>query len=152
MADIAPAADLGGIEILTLDDAPGAQSAPAPDIAEMPDDDAAQALPRSARLQPDGSVMLTFRFPVTLRYRAPGVEAVKEQEFHDLHFRRLTGKDMRAMQAAEAEDRMVVAIARSTGVKPSLMELLYDRMDATDATAALEVLSFFIGSGQKTGH
>jgi hypothetical protein len=145
MADIAPAS-FPGVEIIDLDD----KSAPADDIETL-DVAGDDGLPKHARRQPDGSVILPLLYPVTLRYRTPGATTPTEEHHAELHFRRLTGADMRAVASAPAEDRAVVVIARSAQVKPALMHRLYDRMDAADANAASAVVGFFLGSGRTTG-
>jgi hypothetical protein len=139
-----PAAE---VEIADLDEAAAAPADAVPVLAE----DDADALPDAAALQPDGSVVLTLHRPVTLRYRAPGAQAVQEDTRETLHFRRLTGADMRAITQAAAGDRAVLAIGRSAGIRPALMNLLFDRMDGADVAAAGDVVGFFLGSGRKTG-
>ncbi|MEE9926456.1 MAG: hypothetical protein PBV01_24400 [Brucella anthropi] len=45
----------------------------------------------------------------------------------------------------------VVAFSRSTRISQAIMNVLYDRLDAADITAAAQVLSSFLASGRKTG-
>ena len=137
------------VEIAELDEALG--SPPLIDAVPVLAEDGAETLPENAALQPDGSVILTLRAPVVLRYRAPGAQSVQEETHEVLHFRRLTGADMRAITQAAAGDRAVLAIGRSAGIRPALMNLLFDRMDGSDVSAAGDVVGFFLGSGRKTG-
>jgi hypothetical protein len=146
MADI----EHGGVEVFALAD----DATPATDAIETIDADAsdgAESLPRQAQRQADGSIVLPLAWPVTLRYLTPGSQTPKEDYFGELHFRRLTGADMRKISSAQPDDRVAVLLACSTGIKIGLMQRLYDRMDATDVTAAINVAGFFTGTGQRTG-
>jgi len=146
MADIAPAG-FPPVEIIPADDLVIGAAAEEIDTLDAEGED---TLPKHARRQADGSVILPLLYPVTLRYRAPGAASVTEEHHTELHFHRLTGADMRQIAAAPAEDRSVVAIARSAQVRPALMHRLFDRMDAADVTAAGDVVAHFLGSGRRT--
>ena len=125
--------------------------APASSRADAPDEgDSAPGLPAHARLLADGTVRLPLRFPAVLRTRN-AERQVREERFEALTLRRLTGADMRAISAAEAEDRRAVAIGRSAQIPPGAAQRLFDAMDAADIRDAAEVLSFFLTNGVASG-
>jgi len=109
-------------------------------------------LPKRAVRMSDGSIKLAFRDPVKLIYRTSADAPDKVDVYTELHFHRLKGPDMRAIQAASRESQSTVAIARSARMREGLMNLLLDSpsMDAEDITAAGEVVALFLGSGRKT--
>lgn len=143
MADIAPSA------LVDLD-AAEAGNAPAGGAADLVDLDIVEgdALPPQARRQDDGSVLFTLKHPVTIRYRKAGVE--RSEEVSVLTMRRLSGKDMRGVTQAGA-GAAIAAAAASAGWTGPKFDILFDLMDADDATAALEVAAHFISSGRRTG-
>ena len=114
-------------------------------------DEGAEPLPRGAEVQADGSVVLTLREPVVLRYRNGATGDVKEESYETLHFHRLTGADMRAIAAADRANAAVVAIARSARVREGLMQRIFDRLDGADVTAAGDLVARFLGTGRTTG-
>ena len=115
------------------------------------EEDAAPELPKRAALQPDGSVMLTFRFPRMVKRSAGNGAAVREETFEQLHMHRLNGADMRAISTAVEGSRAVVAIAKSSRLHEAVIKVLYDKLDAADANAASEVVGYFLDTGRKTG-
>lgn len=147
MADIAPA----GMEI-EVDLIPGANG-PEEAVPVLADDAGADAggLPPNARALADGSVELRLLYARTLTYRTGQDGPVRSEQYETLTFRRLTGADLRAMQAADADSRGIVAIARSTGIREAVMRRLFDAMDAADAQAAGEVVAGFLTTGRRTG-
>jgi hypothetical protein len=153
MADITPA---GGVTILPPEDEalPVLDAAGAPAAAEdvpvlLPD--GAPALPRGAVLNADRTVTYTLIEPVTLRYRtSPGAPPTEELRT-SFTFRRLRGADMRSVAEAAEGDRALTLLALATGTPLARMTLIYDRMDAEDATAMGEIAGFLLGTGRKTG-
>ena len=154
MADIAPAA---GITIVPdADDMlPVLDAAPAP----APQDGfpilgapaTAAGLPPGAVLNADRSVTLTLAEPVTLRYRSSATAAPTEEQFGAFTLRRLKGADMRRVTEAQEGDRALMLLAIATDTTYAKMLLIYDRMDAADATALGEVAGFLLGTGRRTG-
>lgn len=130
--------------------AAGAATAPAEDVLVL-GDEGPDGLPAHAQRQADGTIILPLRHPVTLRYRRPNSDAVREEGVEQLHFHRLTGADMRAISAASQEAMAAVAIARSVRIAEGKFNAIYDRMDAADVTAASLVIGHFLGGGRKTG-
>lgn len=106
-------------------------------------------LPAHAVRQPDGSVLLPLRHPVTMRWRSQA--GTREEVFSELRMRRLTGADMRAIQSTSEDAAPIVAIGKSAGIELGRMAPLYDRMDGADVSAASQVVGYFLGSGRKTG-
>lgn len=130
----------------------GPDLAEAADVVVVSDQDGDEPkLPKHARVQEDGTVLLPLHFPQTLKTtpRAGGV--VREDLFEELHLHRLTGADMRAISATAEGKRGVVALARSARVREGIMTVLYDKLDGADAVAAGEVVGFFLNSGRTTG-
>ena len=106
-------------------------------------------LPPSATLNHDGSVTVVLDYPKTLKYRAPGSDIVaREEAFSSLTLRRLTGLDVRKMIGAKNPVEMALSIA--SGLGPAKLNLLKTVMDATDETAANEVVGELLG-GMKQG-
>ena len=141
MADIAPK-DLPDL------DAAEAGINPSSDLVDLDAAEAGDKLPPQAKVQDDGSVLFTLRHPVTIRYRKGGSE--REETIETLHMRRLNGKDMRvATQAGGAAS--IAAAAASAGWIGAKFDLLFDRMDADDAVAVLEVAAHFMTSGRRIG-
>jgi hypothetical protein len=140
--------------VIDLDE-PGTPAAPdtvGAGVVQIADDgEDPDALPPQALPQPDGSVILPLRFPVTMQFRRRSSAEVRTETTTELHFRRLRGEDLRAMMAASNETKAVVAIARSTRISEAMMKPLYDRMDGADAAAASQVVMHFLGNGRPTG-
>jgi hypothetical protein len=151
MADIAPAE--GVVVEIDEDGAPApAPVAADPDVVELPEnDDDLKGLPKHAIVQQDGSVRLPLNTPVTLRFRKGSTGETREERLDDLHLRRLTGADMRAISAASKDAQAAVAIARSARIAEGKFGAIYDRMDAADIGAAARVLDHFFSPGPKTG-
>jgi hypothetical protein len=151
MADIYGAQDPAAApaeDIVDLGAAP--DPAPAdPDVVELREDGEEEGLPPQAVEQPDGSIRLPLKYPVTLKFKTGST--IREERFDALVFHRLNGADMRVIKAAKPEGILAVAMARSTRVHEGKMNAVYDRMDAFDTTAADLVIGHFLGAGQKTG-
>lgn len=148
MADIQPAADALVVDL--TDHAPEAAESQTDDVAVIGDDDP-EGLPPHAKAQEGGTILLPLRHPVTLRYRTPKSERVREEQIAELVFHRLTGADMRAITAVSQDAMAPVSIARSCRIPEAKFHPIYDRMDAEDVTYASRVVAHFLGSGRKTG-
>jgi hypothetical protein len=126
----------------------------APAAAALPtlnENGPADDLPPGAVRQDDGSVLYTLHHPCTIKFRRQSDGATREEALTELRLHRLTGADMRAITAVKPEQMTVVAIARSARINEAKMALFFDVMDASDATAAGEVVSSFLGTGRRTG-
>jgi hypothetical protein len=146
MADIPPQA---GVTIVDLDAAEaGAAPAVDPNLVDLDAAEGGDALPPQAKRQADGTILFTLRSPVSIRYRKGGTE--RSEEVTSLVMRRLSGKDMRAVTQAGGS-AAIAAAAASAGWSGPKFDLLFDAMDADDATAALEVAAHFISSGRRIG-
>ncbi|MBW6402084.1 hypothetical protein KPL78_29830 [Roseomonas sp. HJA6] len=129
-------------------DAGDAGVTPGSDLVDLDAAEEEGKLPPQAKLQEDGSILFTLRHPVTIRYRKGGSE--RSETIETLHMRRLQGKDMRrATQAGGAAT--IAAAAASAGWEGPKFDILFDRMDADDAMAVLEVAAHFISSGRRIG-
>lgn len=132
-------------DIPTIDEPVVADNVPVVDEAE------GAALPKNATLQDDGSVLVTFKRPVTLRFRSTQSGDVREEAVAQLLLHRLTGADMNAISAASAEARASMSFARSARMPPAKMKLLYEKMDGADVMAIAAVIGFFLDNGATTG-
>ena len=127
----------------------GSVAGPAdPEEVLLREDDAEDRLPAHAVSNEDGTVTLPLLFPRSVKWRTSG--ATREEVYDHLVFHRLTGADLRAVNAVTGEKMAVVAIARSTRISEMKMGPLYDRLDGADATAAMQVVTSFLGTGRKT--
>lgn len=106
-------------------------------------------LPKRAIENADGTVTLPLLYPRKLQTKKDG--KIREREFKELTFYRLTGADQRAIAAASEEIMSVVAFAQSTKLNQAIMNALFDRMDAADIADGGRVLNHFLTSGQRTG-
>ncbi|MFD1792075.1 hypothetical protein ACFSE0_10545 [Ochrobactrum teleogrylli] len=119
----------------------------AADVIE--DIDPNDRLPDRAIQNDNGSVTLPLLYPQKLTIKKDS--KVREETYSELTFHRLNGADQRAIAATSEESTNVVAFSRSTKISQAIMNVLYDKLDAADITAAAQVLSSFLGSGRKTG-
>lgn len=141
---------------IDLDEDAAETGAPAAGAAESRDDDIIDEdlhphdrLPDNARMNADGSVTLALNFPVTLKTRKNG--KVKEREFRELTFHRLTGKDQKEIAEADERNLYPVSFACSTRTNKAVMNALYDRMVDIDIGNSGKVLNHFFASGRRTG-
>lgn len=149
MADIAPRDEI--LVDLTEDAGAAVTAAAGPDVVVVAEDGDEAPLPKRAVLQDDGSIVLPLIYPVTLRFKRPSSDQVREESFDQLHFRRMTGADMRAIAAATAGAGSMVTLARSARIPEAKFSPIFDRMDAADIDDAFAVVSRFLGTGRKTG-
>jgi len=140
-------ADIASDGLVDLD-AAETGTAPASDLVDLDAAEAGEQLPPQAKRQADGSVLFTLRHPVEIQYRKGGAE--RTETIETLTMRRLSGKDMRQVTQAGA-NAAIAAAAISAGWQSLKFDLLFDRMDADDATAVLEVAAGFISSGRRIG-
>lgn len=133
------------VEIAADEPAPAAD----PAVLVIGEEDAA-ALPATARQRDDGTVEFMPRHPVTLRYRRPGSEEVREERYERFVLRRLSGRDMRQVTAAP-KDAVILAAALSAGIPKAKFDPIFDQMDGEDVTDMLEVVSGFLAPGRRTG-
>lgn len=155
MADIGPAERI----IVNLgEDEPAPALAPgaldAAGVVVVPEDgeDAAAALPKRAVKQEDGRIRLPLLYPVTLRYKRPSSEEVREERVDALVFGRMNGADMRAIAAAAKGDQgQMVTLARSARISEGKFRPIFDMMDAADLDDAFSVVATFLGTGRQTG-
>ena len=151
MADIEPA----GPSVVTID-LDGAAPAPAepvdPDVVVVAPaaEDEEDALPKTAALQPDGSVILTLAYPVVMRWKPSNSDQVREERRDTLRFYRLTGADMRVLMNAGKGNAVPTGLARSCRMAVGVFNALYDRMDGADSQAAAQVLNYFLSAGVPT--
>lgn len=127
-------------------DLPAAAAPADPDVVELDEGDD-EGLPDHAIEQPDGTIRLPLKRPVTLKFKSAG--SIREERFEELVFHRLTGADMRVIKGAKPEHMTPVAMARSTRIHEGKMNAVYDRMDAIDTTSADLVVMHFLGGGLK---
>lgn len=128
----------GGADTVDLD--------PAPVVDE--DADLGEALPKRAVANPDGTITLPLRHPVTLRVRSSqGGE--RTEEYKALTFNRLVGADLRAITSAAPASQPVVLLARSARIREAVMNVLFDKMDGADIADATGVVTHFFDGGQK---
>ncbi len=106
-------------------------------------------LPDIAVRNANGTVTLPLLYPVTIRSQKDG--KIREKEYAELTFHRLTGKDQRAIATASDETQGMVSFSQSTKINQAVMNALWDKMDLGDIANGGKVLNHFLNSGQKTG-
>lgn len=114
------------------------------------DADDISALPKGVSELDDGSVMVDFDHPVTLRLKSQS-RGVREEIVNKLRLHRLTGSHLSEISNAAERSREVTAFALSARMNKAKMKGLFDRMDAADIARCGQVLEYFLGSGRKTG-
>ncbi len=120
------------------------------DVVVVPVESGDTGLPANATLQEDGSVVLTLRYPITMRWRREGTDQVREERRASLQMYRLNGAAMRAIMSAGQGHTVTVGIAKSCRMAQALFDRLFDMMDGADAQAAAQVLNFFLSNGTPT--
>ena len=118
--------------------------------AVIVEDDDQAALPKRARWLEDGSITLQLRFPVVMKLKSSATGQTREERTGELVFKRLTGAQLLEAQSSSGQF-MRILLARSTGMTEAKARGLLDRMDASDALAAMQVVGIFTGSGPTTG-
>ncbi|HWJ72410.1 MAG TPA: phage tail assembly protein [Kaistia sp.] len=114
------------------------------------DADLGDGIPARARRNGNGSITLPLRYPVTLTIKS-ATNGTRDETYAELTFHRLTGADLRAMDAASAQSKQVVFLARSTRIREAVMNVLFDKMDGGDLLDAGNVVGSFFPSGPKAG-
>ena len=130
----------------TAADEPIAVDGAADDDVIDEDLDPLDKLPKSAVVNDDGSVTITLQKPVTLKLKKSG--KIREKAYKHLTLHRMTGADIRAINAVTEEHRVVVSMARSTRIGQAIMNGLFDRMIDYDIMQAGQVLNHFLASGR----
>lgn len=120
------------------------------DVIVLDDSASDVALPAGAEKLPNGLIVLKLKFPVAVRTRATTSAEVVSEKFTQLTFRRMKGPDMRKVMAAKGR-MSIVAITRSANLTPARAALLYDRMDASDISAASEIVAIIGGFNEEDG-
>lgn len=106
----------------------------------------AAGLPQRAILNRDGTVQLALAYPLAVQ-----VGDKPKQTYEHFDFKRLKGKDMRALAACDPADTIPQAVMRSTGLPLGRVTLLLDEADAADLNAIAKVISFLSGVGARPG-
>jgi len=114
------------------------------------DGDAGPGLPAEAKVNEDGSVTLTLKYPKQLTIRS-GTGKVREETYVSLTFHRMTGADMNAIQATSSASATWLAFARLTRTKEAIMRHLFEIMDGYDIANGAAIIEYFLPSGRKTG-
>lgn len=122
----------------------------ASDAVVVEDAELGADLPARAIRNEDGSITLPFRFPVSVTIKS-AQHGTRSERYEKLTFHRLTGADLRAVDAASAASKGVVMLARSARIRESLMGGLFDRMDGADIVDATACVGSFFPNGAKTG-
>ena len=86
---------------------------------------------------------------VVLPLRRPAHDGVGT-EYNELTFRRMTGADLMAIEAAQ-HLVLPTRLSRSTGIVLKLAREIFEDMDAADAWDANEVGRFLARNGRRTG-
>ncbi len=107
-------------------------------------------LPKTAKLNDDGTVTLKLLVPVRQILRKQGA-ADEVTLFDTLTMRRLKGHDILKIGEAPKGQGSVYAIALSAGLQPFLFKDIFAKMDGVDVQAAGAVVSYFLGNGPTTG-
>lgn len=114
-------------------------------VANESDDE--DPLPANAEMQADGSVILTMKFPVTMRWRRQGSDDIREEKRTTLHMYRLNGAAMRAVMSAGKGHAVTTGAAKSCRMAQQVFDKLWDMMDAADTNAIAQVFNFFLDGG-----
>jgi len=118
-----------------------------PSIVVDENADIAGALPARAVTNPDGSITLPLRHPVTLQIKS-STGGVRSETYAKLTFNRLVGGDIRAIQSASKESQGAVLLARSARIREAVMAVIFDRLDAADIVDAGKIVDTFLGGGR----
>ncbi len=134
-------------DLIVISDAADDMAALGVDAAQTPE----PKLPANAVVNADGSVTLTLRWPAGIKFKGADGSVREESVGETLVFQRLRGGDLRAMMKADGSDASLVLFNRSTRLGDGRGPLTFDALDADDASAAMEIVSFLAGFGRKTG-
>lgn len=116
-------------------------------VVEEDGDDIDPALEARITWLEDGTATLALAWPVEVTYRSQTSGRERSERVDVLTFRRATGADQRAVSAVPEERRAQEIVCRLAGIKP----VLFDRLDASDLTAAALIIDRFFGGGRRTG-
>ena len=114
---------------------------------ELEDEEELPALPKRAKWQPDGTVLLTLRKSVVQTTEVPG-GGHSEQTVSTLTFHPLTGAAMLRIQAVKGDGpRALMMMKESTKMGGFVGEAILKRLDARDYVAATVISSIFTNPG-----
>ena len=138
-------------DVIELDD-PVHDDIVDPNVVVLREDGATdEGLPDAAVLQDDGSIKLTLKRPVRVRFRNGSTGVEREEITSELVFNRMNGADMLKIGKRGTDKGPVPAIAVATRINEAKVLAIFERMDAADAVAAIGVIGFLLPSGRRTG-
>lgn len=105
------------------------------------------ALPSGATRNADGSVTLKLQTPASVQIKDASGQ-VRIDEYNELIFYPLNGADLRAIYATKPDMYSVMCFARSTRIKVQVMNVLYDKLNASDIIKGSSILEAFTSGGQ----
>jgi hypothetical protein len=134
------------------EDQVAAQQAPASLNVEIEDQEwdgkaeaKAAGLPSGSSLNRDGTVDLTLRYPFHVAIGSTTTP------YETVHFGRLKGKHMKDLAKSSPDDFLPRAVSHATGLSQARADFVLGEMDAVDQAAAVKVISFLSGAGDRTG-
>lgn len=127
--------------VIDLDDTPEEISVGTKHQVDVDADDD-KILPPRCEKNTDGSVTVTFDYPVSVTVKSGGQE--RSENYASLTFHRLRGVDLSAMRSTAPEHQSLVLLSRSSRVPHRIMSVLYGKMDAADISRCDKVLSSFL--------
>ncbi|MCX5497328.1 hypothetical protein OSH11_21705 [Kaistia dalseonensis] len=136
--------------VVDLDDEQPVVHIPAGAAIVDEDADLTSGIPARARRNEGGSITLPLRYPVELTIKS-SQGGTRAERYAELTFNRLTGADIRAVQSASKDSQPVVMLARSSRLRPAIMNALFDLMDGGDIADASAIVDSFFGNGRTTG-
>jgi hypothetical protein len=93
-----------------------------------------------------GAETLILKYPITVKYRKNNIE--REEHITQISFRRCNGGDLKALAQGKTEmDQAIILFTRLA----SIMEAVYDQLDAEDITKGMEIIERFLPQSPKTG-
>lgn len=104
-------------------------------------------LPKNAHLNSDGTVTLTLRRAISVQIKDQSGHT-RTDTYDKLNFNYLTGGDLRAINSTSQDMQMVVTFARSTKIKQTVMNVLFDKLLAPDVNDGAEIISAFMNGGR----
>lgn len=104
-------------------------------------------LPDQATQNADGTVTLVLQAPVNLKIKKASGE-MRVETYSELTLRPFTGADLRAIQSTSGEMQNIVMLARAAGVSEQVMNVLYDKLNASDIIKAADIINAFMNGGR----
>jgi hypothetical protein len=133
----------GADEVIVDDDKAETQEAATAAVVVVEDDEEAPKrpeLPPNAKLNDDGTVILTLTKKVTISVKKG--QKVAEEHYAALTFRELTGLDRRFVSQAPESQQEVLFVARSTGISSARMNAVWDKLGMRDIKRIEKVATF----------